>query len=56
MPAPPPPAAPNICCFTLDSAYAHALLAPRAPSMLPRNPPPDRPQVVREINPHLTGK
>jgi hypothetical protein len=40
--------------FTLDCAYAHALLAPRSPSVFASQPDPFRtPPTVRCINPHL---
>jgi len=53
-PATPPPSPPPLTHFTLDSAYAHALLAPRAPSVFARqlDPFPDTP-TVRCINPHV---
>lgn len=50
------PTAPNMVTFTLDSAYAHALLAPREQSMLPRIPPPERTPVIRDINTNFRRK
>jgi hypothetical protein len=48
------PAAPT--SFTLDSAYAHALLAPRAPSVFASQPDPfPTTPTVRCINPHLVA-
>lgn len=48
MPATPPP----LRQFTLDSAYAHALLAPGPPSRIfPAAPPIGEAGVVRRINP-----
>lgn len=54
MTSPPTPAA--IRSFTLDSAYAHGLLAPREPSMLPSLPPAEPRPVTVDRNPHTNPR
>ena len=46
----PPPTAPNMRSFGLNSAYAHALLTIHEPSALPIIPPMERPQVIIDLS------